>query len=136
MNTLLYELQTRLTALGTLGTITIGTMPASPDIIGTLYEYGGQAPERGFGIVGVKYEKPSFQLVFRGIASDYKGPRDKCEIAWRFLTGVTPGPLGAGILTEYLQIDPQQSPFPTEPPDENKRIKIGCNFYALKVPSL
>ena len=136
MNTLLYEVKIKLDSLGGLGTITIGTMPETPDAVGTLYEYGGQAPERAFGVVGVKYEKPAFQLVFRGAPNDYKGPRDKCELAWRFLMGVLPGPLGAGIVTEYLEIDPQQSPFPTEPADGNKRIKIGCNFYAMKVPSL
>lgn len=43
---ILAEIQTYLTSLGTLGTITIGNMPASPDVMGTIFEYGGQSPDR------------------------------------------------------------------------------------------
>ena len=130
----LTEVKAFLDAIGTLGTITIGSMPASPDVMGTLYEYGGQGPERRFGVTGVGYEKPAFQLVFRGVAFDYASPRTKAETAWRALAAVLPGATVSGA-TVYLHIDPQQSPFPTEPPDANNRVRIGCNFYATKEPS-
>src|SRR5215210_6567726 len=135
-DTVLFELKKKMDALGGFGTLTVGNMPGTPDAIGTLYEYGGQTPERGFGIAGIKYEKPSVQIVFRGVAFDYKGPRDKADRAFQLLAGVLPGALGGGVTTEYLRIDPVQSPFPTEPPDGNNRVKIGVNFYVTKVPSI
>jgi hypothetical protein len=126
------EIQAYLVSLGTLGTIVIGSMPASPNVIGVLYEYGGQAPERRFGVSGVGYEHPAFQLIFRGEPHDYAGPRAKAEIAWRALMSVQPRTLGT---TQYLTIDPQQSPFAIRPQDENNRHYVGCNFYATKEPS-
>jgi len=128
----LTEVKALLDSLGTLGTISIGFMPASPDVFGTLYEYGGQAGERGFGVVGLKYQKPACQLVFRGIAYDYAGPRAKAAIALATLAAVQPGAL-SGV--QYLQIDPQQEPFPVQAMDENHRHRIGFNFYATKEPS-
>lgn len=133
--TILAEIKTILDALGTLGTIKIGFMPATPDEIGVLYEYGGQSPERRFGMSGIGYDKPAFQLVFRGAAYDYNGPRQKADTAWRFLAGINPGPLGSGITTVYLTIDPQQSPHPVAAVDLNNRHQIGCNFYVKKEPS-
>jgi len=131
----LTELKTKLDLLGTLGTITIGFMPASPNVIGCLQEYGGQAIERRYGVTGVGYEKPAIQLVFRGDPYDYAGPRTKAEIAWRALAAVLPGALCAGVATIYHSITPQQSPFPVAPPDANFRHTIGCNFYIEKEPS-
>ena len=132
---ILTEIKTLLDALGTLGTIKIGPMPPTPDAIGVIQEYSGQMPERRFGVSGVGYEKPAFQLVFRGIAFDYSGPRTKAETAFRYLMTIQPGALGAGVTTIYLKIDPVQSPFPVAPMDLNNRHYIGCNFYATKEPS-
>lgn len=132
----LVELKALLDTLGTLGTIKIGNMPESPDAVGILYEYGGLSPDGQFGVAGIKYEKPSVQLVFRGIPNDYVGPRNKSEIAWRFLASVQPGPLGAGINTPYLRIWPIQSPFDLNPMDANLRTLIACNFYVHKELSL
>jgi len=126
------EAKTFLDSLGTLGTITIGFMPATPNAIGTIFEYGGQSPERAFGVSGIKYEKPAFQLVFRGDPFDYSGPRAKAEIAYRAFASVQPGALCNGVSTIYLQVDPQQSPHPTEPIDKNNRHNIGINFYTTK----
>ena len=130
------EIKTFLDALGTLGTLTIGSMPASPDVVGTIYSYGGQAPERRFGVSGIGYEKPAFQLVFRGVAFDYTGPRGKAEIALKALMAINPGALGSGVTTVYHSVDPQQSiPFPVQPIDGNNRHYIGFNVYAKKEPS-
>ena len=130
------EIKTFLDLLGTLGTITIGFMPASPDEIGTLYEYGGLPIERQFGVAGVKYEKPSIQLVFRGAPDDYTGPRILAEIAYRALAAIQPGELCTGVTTEYLMVTPQQPPHPTEPIDNENRHNIGCNFYIEKCLSV
>lgn len=129
------EIKTLLDALGTLGTLTVNSMPATPNTIGTIYEYGGQAPERGFGVSGIKYEKPALQIAFRGEPGEILAPRNKAEIAWRYLPTIQPGALGAGVTTEYLMIDPQQSPFLLGDSDKNNRFKIGFNFYITKVPS-
>ena len=128
----LTELKIKLDLLGTLGTIVIGMMPASPDSISVLQEYGGQSPERAFGVTGIKYEKPAVQLLFRGAPYDYAGPRAKAEIAFQYLAGVQPGVLCVGVTTEYLTIDPQQSPHPVAPVDSNNRHYIGINFYLKK----
>jgi hypothetical protein len=118
-----------------LGDIRIGLMPASPDVVGCLYEYGGEGVERRFGVTGVGYENPSFQLVFRGAAFDYNGPRGKAETALRALTSVQPGQILVSIATIYLTLDPQQSPFPVAEIDLNNRHRIGFNFRVKKEPS-
>lgn len=134
MSTSIDEIDAFLDTLG-LGNITRGSMPATPDAIGTLYEYGGQPAERRFGVVGMGYEKPAFQLVFRGAPGDYNGPRVKCETAIKALMAVQPGKITATSAI-YLTIDPQQSPFPVQPADNNNRHYIGFNFYATKEPSV
>ena len=124
------EVKARLVALGSLPTITIGYMPDNGDIaIGTIYEYSGAPAERGFGVVGVKYEHPALQIVFRGAPHDYDGPRAHAEIAYRNLAEVQATTLSG---TEYLQIDPQQTPFKIRPTDENKRHYLGFNAYIHK----
>ncbi len=133
--TVLQELKIKLDSLGTLGAIRIGSFPTTPDAIGALYEYGGLRPEGRFGVTGVGYERPSIQITFRGIPEDYQGPRDKAELAFQFLGELTPGALVSGVNTIYLKLDLQQSPFPTQPQDINKRFHIGFNFYVMKEPS-
>ena len=108
--------------------ITLGIMPPSPDAVGTVYEYGGLAPERLFGVVGLGYDKPTIQVLFRGNPFDYTGPRAMAEKAYRALMAVQPGPLCAGVSTIYHTIDPVQAPF-TMGVDVNNRYKIACNFY-------
>ena len=130
---LLNDIKTRLDALGTLGTITIGNMPASPDAVGTLYEYSGRPPERRFGVNGVGYEHPAFQLVFRGGPYDYSGPRTKAEIAYRNLAQVQGSTVIGGAT--YLQIDPREAPFQPGPIDENNRHRIYCNYLVMKEPA-
>lgn len=132
MSHTLAEIKTKLDALGTLGTIKIGFMGAEPNALGCLYEYGGFMPDRGFSVTGIQYEWHTFQLAFRGEPYDYSGPREKAEIAYRYLATIQPGALGAGVTTEYLKIDPLQPPHPVAPVDENYRHSIGVNFRAMK----
>lgn len=132
---LLNELKLKLDALGTLGTLKIGFMPASPDEIGVLYEYGGFSPYKGYGVAGLQYERPGVQLVFRGAPFDYAGPRAKAEIAYKYLATIQPGALGATVTTQYLSITPRQAPHPVEMVDTNNRHRIGVNFLVMKEPS-
>lgn len=134
MNVLL-EIKTKLDALGTLGVHGIGFMPASPNVQGIIQPYGGDRPERRFGVVGVGYENPAIQLLYRGDPYDFNGPFTKAGIALQYLMSIPPGALGNGITTVYLQIDPQQSPHPVAPIDANFRHSIGVNFYIRKEPS-
>jgi|WetSurSiteA1Bulk_404760.scaffolds.fasta_scaffold78569_2 hypothetical protein len=126
------EIKAYLDSLGTLGTIRIGFMPATPNVMGIINEYGGQAPEHRYGVAGVGYEKPSIQILFRGEPDDYSGPRAKAEIAYRALAAIPPGALGAGVTTQYLTINPMQSPFPIRPIDDNRRHTIGFNCDLMK----
>jgi hypothetical protein len=130
--TILQEIKAKLDALGTLGTIKIGFMPAGPDVMGCLYEYGGLMPDRGFGVAGIQYEYPSIQLVFRGAPFDYSGPRDKAEIAYRYFVTIQPGALGSGVTTNYLKLTPMQSPHPVMAIDANSRHTIGINIRVEK----
>ncbi len=129
MNTAGTELKAALDTLGTLGTIKVGTMDTSPNTLGALYEYGGMVGHGQFGYVGVKYEKPAIQLMFRGEPNDYTGPMDKSIIAYRYLAAIQPGALGSG--PEYLTVVPQGVPYSLGQ-DNNKRYEIVCNYYVTK----
>lgn len=134
MSTTLAELKALLDGLGTLGTIKIGNMPATPDVMGVIMGYGGSAAETGFGVLGAQYEHPSFQVSFRGAPNDYAGPEALAILAWKKLAAVQPGTISAGS-AEYLTVVPQQSPFPVAGQDVNQRYRIGFNVYIMKAPS-
>lgn len=129
------EVKARLVALGTLGTIKIGPLPPSPDVICVLKEYAGRKPERRFGVLGIGYEYPAIQVLFRGAPDDYLSPRNLAEIAYRNLASVQPGRITPAIATQYLMVDPQQSPSPILAQDKEKRHIIGFNIYIMKEPS-
>jgi len=119
-----------LDSLGTLGTIIVGEVPAKPDAIGVIAEYGGRAGERQFGQKGIYYEKPSFQVLFRGDPHDYDTPMQKCLVAMRYLAQLQAITLNG---VEFLTVDPQQNPFSLGK-DENNRYEIVCNFWTEKRP--
>lgn len=124
------ELKAFLDALGTVGALSVGSMPASPDVMGAIYEYGGLAPEGAFGVAGIDVENQACQLVFRGAPDDYAGPRSRADIAWRALAAVQPGALSPGAVV-YRRIWPQQSPFLFNR-DDNRRVSIAFNVYIAK----
>jgi hypothetical protein len=131
------EILSFLNGLGTLGTLTKWNMPTNPNEIGTLYQYGGLAPDRKFGVIGIGYENISFQLVFRGEPLDGDGPAEKAAIALAALAEIGPGAISSDIDTEYLSIEPMQSrPFPVKEMDKNSRHYLGFNFYVKKAPSV
>jgi hypothetical protein len=126
------EVERYLETFPALRPIKVGNLDASPDVIGVILEYGGQKPERGFGVRGIQFEKPALQILFRGAPHDYAGPMTKARIAWDELAKVQPGTLFTGSAV-YHQLDPQQSPFSLGQ-DTAKRFEIVCNYYIMKEP--
>jgi Bacteriophage minor capsid protein len=123
------ELVTYLTTSpNNFGPITMGSMPATPNTMGAIYEYGGSQAMAGFGYPGVQHENPSVQLVFRGEPGDYLAPRQKAEAAYRAMAQIQAKVLSG---TKYLFVSPNQSPFLLTR-DENDCVLIACNFSVTK----
>lgn len=115
--------------LGVVGTtIFLGAMPATPDACCSLREYGGAPPEFGFGAPGIAFERPTLQIVFRGVPGDYAGPRAQAETAYRGLAQVEASVVGG---TFYHLIHPQQAPFLLDT-DDSKRVRIAFNVLCEK----
>jgi len=124
------EILAFLTGLGGLGTIYLGIMAATPNTLGALIEYGGLAPDYQFGTVGIKYETPALQLMFRGEPGNYSAPMAKARIAYKALAELQPGTISSGSAI-YLTVKPQQAPFSLGQ-DSNLRYEVGFNLYCTK----
>ena len=135
MATVLDEVGTYLAGAGlslTLGTnLFLTEMPATPDVATALREYGGAAPELAFGGVLV-LEHIRLQVVCRGIADDYLGPRARAEAIYRWFAARKDASLSG---TAYHGLVPQQAPFPIRR-DQLGRWEIGFNVQADKEPSV
>ena len=134
MATVLDEVGAYLAGAGlnlTLGTnLFLTEMPATPDVATALREYGGAAPEMGFGGVLV-LEHIRLQVVCRGAVDDYTGPRARAEAMCRVLAAKKDGALSG---TAYHGLVPLQSPFPVRR-DALGRWEMGFNVQAEKEPS-
>ena len=106
-------------------------MPTKPDAVVVVYEYGGSASEHGFGIAGVKYENPRVQVVCRGAAFDYDGPRAVAQTIHDDLAKVQATTLGS---TKYLMMTPMQTPFLMRR-DDSDRVHIAFNVIVSKEPA-
>lgn len=107
----------------TLGTdLKLGTMPAAPDTMTALYEYGGMDPVTTLGSTLPEMERPRIQVVSR--AKSYRDARTLIDVAWRALCGVIGHEFTAGIKTT---LEPVQSPF-VMGRDDADRVRIGVNF--------
>lgn len=129
--TLLDEIAVFLVAqgVGVLGsTLFKGLMPDSPHACVAIYEYGGRPAITGFSKPGIQHEYPGLQVVSRGVAFDYAGPRAKIELAYRALSTVQAQTLSGA---KYLMLRAQQSPFVLER-DGSNRVKFAVNFIAEK----
>jgi len=124
------EVKTFLDGIGSLGTIRVGNMDATPNALGVIYEYGGLSPIGQFGVQGVYQERPSIQIVFRGEPHDYETPMTRARIAYFALAAAQPGTL-SGTSTVYDMIVPAQPPFSTGK-DPNNRYEVKCNYYLTK----
>ena len=113
------------------GAIFLGSLPATPDVCLSLIEYGGREPEAGFGVSGVAREWPRVQVVARGVANDYAGPRTLAEAAYKALAKVNTQTLTA---TYYYTVWPLQAPFLLQR-DTNNRVQIAFNVECQKALS-
>lgn len=108
-----------------------GSMSDKTDKRVGVYEYSGQAPDFNFGAQGLKYEHPSFQVVVRGAATDYDGPRLVIEAIVEDLVKVWTADL-SGV--SYNWIQPIQAPFWLKQDEKNRHYFV-VNFRCEKVPS-
>jgi hypothetical protein len=113
------------------GVIATGKMPSSPDVMTAVYEYPGEADDAGFGVAGTQWEHPRIQVVRRGAAEDYEGPRLWAEKIRQTLATVQAQTLSG---TKYLMIRPLGAPFRLKD-DADRRVLIACNFAIDKAPS-
>jgi len=117
--------------LGTVGTdVFKGIMPPTPDVCAAVYEYGGLPPDYALGTAGISQEYPRVQIVVRGAAQDYDGPRDRAETAYQAIAAVANTTVNS---VRYQYINPLQAPFFLKR-DENDRVYIAFNVEAGKDP--
>lgn len=128
----LAELATLIAASGlglTSGTnLFYGILPPDPDVLLTMFEYGGQPNEPNLGRGTTRLVFPRVQVLARGIKDDYDGPRLVLQNIVTLFTAVVNQNV-TGI--RYLAIEPLQDPFPLRR-DDNFRIEIVCNFKITK----
>lgn len=113
------------------GTIRRGVMPATPDEVLVIGEFGGGPAMTGFSIDGVQHEEPGVQIRVRGKAHDYDTPRARIETAYQELCKVQGQTLGS---TFYLFCRALQAPFFLRT-DEKERYEFVVNFLCEKEPS-
>lgn len=124
---LLEDIMDRLSTLG-LGLIVKGQLPATPDIAIGVMEYGGAAPNTGFGFAGLQDEMPGVQIKARGVKNDYFTPRTVIQDIYKDLPKVQ----GTALLgTMYRMIKPVQTPFLFER-DQSERCVFMVNFLCEK----
>lgn len=133
--TLLGDIATRLGTLsgGALSgyTVLTGFRPDYPDKIVVIYETGGRGASLGFGVAGIQFEYPSIQVLARGEADDYAGPRAVLEAVYQDLPKVQATTLNS---TTYHTIIALQAPFLLER-DPKRRVVLVVNFNIEKRPA-
>jgi len=90
-------------------------MPAECDTGVVLSEYGSEEPEYVLSTSGVYIEHPRFQVQCRH--TDFATGRALIETWYRALATVVNQTLGS---TKYLRIEPLQSPFSVNPPQDKQ----------------
>ena len=118
---------------GKVGSYTLnrGVMTDDVDTVVCVYEYAVTAPDFKLGAQGLKFEHPSFQVVVRGAATDYDGPRAIAETVVTELSKVWTTTL-SGVTYNWVQ--PIQAVFWLRT-DEKNRHYFAVNFRTEKVPS-
>ena len=129
------EIATYLNGLG-LGTfatdIFIDDLPPDPDVCCAVNNSGGSAPDGGFGVDGIRFENPTLQILFRGVAGDSEGPRARAQTAYEGLAKIQAEALSG---TQYLTVMPLQPPFILERDDQGHRVVWAFNVLIQKEPS-
>ena len=109
----------------------LADLPALPDVATVLREYGGSAPDLRFGRAAIAVEHLRVQVVCRGAADDYTGPRARAEKVYKALVAIQAATL-SGVF--YHGVYPQQAPFPIRR-DQLGRWEIGFNVQIDKEPN-
>jgi hypothetical protein len=109
--------------------IFLGAHPDTPDACTILLERPSAAPIGTHDNL-IAQEQPRLQVVCRGAANDYLGPRQQAEKVYQQLAQIINQTLSG---TRYLLVIPSP-PFPIGR-DESARWLIGCNAEVLKNPS-
>lgn len=107
-----------------LGLIVKRKMPATPNKVLVITDYGGAPPEHQFGSPSFKFEHPGIQIRSRGEVGETEEPRIRLQKAFVEL-GKIQGIQLSGTL--YRFVSAQQSPFILEE-DTNKRTVYAVNF--------
>ena len=113
------------------GTIYLDSMPATPDVLISVYVTGGAPPETGFGVPGIQYEFPTCAIRVRGAANDRQGPHARAILIYNALPTIQGRTLSG---TKYQTLKPMQPPFIYEM-DSEKRFVWTFNAIADKEPS-
>lgn len=114
---------------GTSGsTLFGGALPPTPDACVAVKEYPGGPPIYFFGEAKPGIEQPRIQILARGAARDYSGPRLLIEQIYQSLAA-----RGAFVqgTARYLDLEPLQPPYELGR-DENERWVFGFNLRIWK----
>lgn len=123
------DVRTRIVGIPVTGyDVDCGYMSDDSDQRVTLYEYTGIRPDHGFGFPGLQFEYPGLQVVVRGAATDYAGPRAIIQAIFLDLPKLQATTVGG---TVFKFVRPQQSPFFLKR-DEKQRVWFAANFIVWK----
>lgn len=120
-------------SIGVSGTtLFYGKMPTDPDVLVSLFEYGGLMNEPELGGAGTtRLEFPRIQAVSRGISNDYDSPRLVMQNIITAFTKIANVTL-SGI--QYKAVQALQPAFFLMR-DGNNRVLFACNFQVTKAYS-
>ena len=119
------------TALGT--DVFTGYLPASPDVVVCLFEYGSLPVEPALGVDGtqIRYEYPRVQILTRGVKLDYAGPWAVNKSARKAMLKIQGSTL-SGVY--YIAAIPESGPMFLRR-DDNDRVEIVSNYQVEKAES-
>lgn len=121
---------------GTVNTnIFYNAIPATPDVMISVMEYGGSPDEPNLGTGGgaTRLEYPRFQIVTRGIRDDSDTPALKIiQIRATLVAVLNQSLVGGG--PRYVGIDCLGPPEVLDV-DDDFRVLWRCNFASMKIPS-
>lgn len=127
------EVMAKLVAAGlTTGySVFVNTLPDQPDKAIALNEGGGFGGDTVFAHAGMSTERPTLQLLVRGVPDEHDVPRLKIEQLYQAIADwsafVQDG-------ARYMDVTPIQAPFPFRKDERERRI-FAVNFNVTKEPS-
>lgn len=105
-------------------------VPEAPDVLVTLFEYGGLPNEPELGKGTTRLEFPFVQAMARGVKDDSDGPRLVLQNVVTAFTKVMNQTIAPGGVV-YKAIAAKQAPFFLRR-DDNFRVEFVVNFEVIK----